>query len=137
MAHWLERSIRWWWWWRRWFCHQFAAASGDASVAGSALSPLVVPVVMAGPQETSPSRFPIHSPFAPEISTLGPALVLTASFFNPSVVVVVKVDPSSPAMSPPPRPTLTSPLADLLLLVALVVVVAMQDSSPSAPPPNR
>ena len=91
---------------------------------------------MAGPLETSPSRFPIHSPFAPEISTLGPALVLTASFFNPSVVVVVKVDPSSPAMSPPPHPTLTSPLADLLLLGALVVVVAMQDSSPSAPPPK-
>ena len=59
-----------------------AAASGDASVAGSATLSFGGSGVMAGPQETSPSRFLIHSPFAPEISTLGPALVLNGIFLQ-------------------------------------------------------
>ena len=81
-----------------------ASASGDASVAGSATLSFGGSGGDGGPQETSPcgSRFTHHS--HRNLDT-GAGSGSHGIFFNPSVVVVVKVDPSSPAMSPPPRPT--------------------------------
>ena len=84
-----------------------SAASGDVSVAGSATLSFGGSGGDGGPAGDV-TFVSIHSPFAPEISTLGPALVLTASssihrwwWWSRWIHPLSK--------SPPPHPTLTSP----------------------------
>ena len=88
-----------------------ASASGDASVAGSA----TLSFGGSGGDGGSAGDVTFAVPDSLTIRTgnldTGAGSGSHGIFLNPSVVVVVKVDPSSPAMSPPPRPTLTSALA--------------------------